>query len=140
MSKRIDGWTLMARIAAHPHKFSACAATAGLASLLLVRSQLVQGVATQQDLLDLAEVVGPETLREVVENLAGYEALRVADNIGWSAESAGDRKTAAARRWLISVVRGPEREPAPAKSAPQKSPRTLRGHRAMGAKRVRTTG
>lgn len=151
MNKRIDGWTLIARIAAHPHKFPACEATAGLASMLLVRSQLVQGVSSQQDLHDLAAVVGPEPLLEVVENLAGYEALRVVDNIGWPQSAGGGRTTTAARRWLIAALRETPmretsaREPEQPKptAAPAAAPaasvssRTLRGHRAMGAKRVR---
>jgi hypothetical protein len=131
MSEHIDGWRLLARIAARPDAFAGCETTARLAALLLIRTQLVQGVVNKRDFLALARSIGEETLTEVLDNLAGYEALRIADNVGWDAP--GARSAAAARRWLIGYL-----QTAADAAAPR--PRdTLRRHRAMGATRVRVT-
>jgi len=131
MSEHIDGWRLLARIAARPDAFAGCETTARLAALLLIRTQLVQGVVNKRDFLVLARSIGEETMAEVLDNLASYEALRIADNVGW--EAAGARSAAAARRWLIGCLHGES-------SAVASQPREcLRRHRAMGATRVRVS-
>lgn len=131
MSEHIDGWRLLARIAARPDAFAGCETTARLAALLLIRTQLVQGVVNKRDFLALARSIGEETMSEVLDNLAGYEALRIADNVGW--ETPGARSAAAARRWLIGCLHTAGE---PAASRPRDG---LRRHRAMGATRVRVT-
>jgi hypothetical protein len=129
MSEHIDGWRLLARIAARPDAFAGCETTARLAALLLIRTQLVQGVVHKRDFLVLASSIGEEPMAEVLNNLAGYEALRVADNVGWQA--VGARSAAAARRWLIGCLQT-------AGDAAASQPRqSLRRHSAMGARRVR---
>lgn len=154
MTKSINGWTLLARIAANPGTFHACDTTAALSALLLLRSQLVQGVSSGKDLAELASVVGDAAMREVINNLASYEALRVVDNIGASHLLVGSRGAAAARRCLLACLEDPEHLPAEpaapsAKTsahaneafvAPPLASRALRRHRAMGARRVRPTG
>jgi hypothetical protein len=144
---------LLARIAGNPSVFHACDTTAALSALLLVRSQLVQGVASGKDLKALAEVVGDAAMREVIDNLASYEALRVVDNIGAAGLLGASRGAAAARRCLLAVLEAPDRLPQPAQTAPDSAgkadevfvapplaSRALRRHRAMGARRVRPTG
>ena len=131
MSEHIDGWRLLARIAARPDAFAGCETTARLAALLLIRTQLVQGVVNKRDFLALARTIGEETMSEVLDNLVGYEALRIADNVGW--EAPGARSAAAARRWLIGFLHNAGE---PAASRPREG---LRRHRAMGATRVRVT-
>jgi hypothetical protein len=149
MTKANGGWTLLARIAANASVFNACDTTAGLSALLLVRSQLVQGVASGNDLKALAEVVGQAAMREVIDNLASYEALRVVDNIGAAGLLGASRSAAAARRCLLDVLEAPDgvlelTQPAPvadgAHAAAPMASRALRRHRAMGARRVRPTG
>lgn len=146
MAQRIDGWTLMGRIVACPERFEACDTTVALAALLLLRSQLVQGVTTEEALLDLADVVGQAPMIEVIENLAGYEALRVAGNIG---ALPGEERTAqAARKRLIAIVKREDAAAAPAPAPPRMSEpisgaapgRALRRHSAMGARRIRPAG
>lgn len=147
MSQRIEGWTLMARIAAHPQKFDACDMIAALTSLLLVRTQLMQNVASEAALIDLAAIVGHDAMTEVIENLAGYEALRIASNVD-GADPSGKRRTPdAARRRLLDIVtdKAADHSGATPKAATGLAPaasvfeaaRPLRGHRAMGARRVR---
>jgi hypothetical protein len=149
----IGGWTLLARIAANPAAFDACDTTAALSALLLVRSQLVQGVDSGKSLKALAEVVGDAAMREVIDNLASYEALRVVDNIGAARLLGSSRSAAAARRCLLSVLEAPDRVPEPMQAPPEGAPsseetfvappmasRALRRHRAMGARRVRPAG
>jgi len=151
MSNKIDGWTLLARIAANPQAFSACDTTAALSSLLLLRSQLVQGVFSRADLVSLANVVGTAAITEVIDNLAGYEALRVVDNVGGAATLGANRGAAAARRWLLACLEGGEEvtqaEPALVQAGPREgenfvtpaaASRALRRHRAMGARRQRS--
>ncbi len=129
MSEHIDGWRLLARIAARPDAFAGCETTARLAALLLIRTQLVQGIVNKRDFLLLARSIGEEAMAEVIDNLANYEALRVADNVGWDAP--GARTAATARRWLIGCLQS-------AADATTAQPRqNLRRHRAMGATRVR---
>lgn len=147
MAQRIDGWTLMGRIAGCPERFEACDTTVALAALLLLRSQLVQGVKSEAALHDLADVVGQAPLIEVIENLAGYEALRVAANI-----APGEERTTAqaARKRLIAIVKRetPLEAEAPVPIAARLSEpisaaapsRALRRHRAMGARRIRPAG
>ena len=130
MSEYIDGWRLLARIAARPDAFAGCETTARLAALLLIRTQLVQGIVNKRDFLVLARSIGEETMVEVLDNIAGYEALRVADNVGWQA--AGARSAAAARRWLIGCLQS-------AGDASSQPRERLRRHRAMGATRVRVS-
>lgn len=146
MNNKIDGWTLLARIAANPQAFSACDTTAALSSLLLLRSQLVQGVSSRADLAELAAVVGAAAMTEVIDNLAGYEALRVVENIGGDAALGANRGAAAARRWLLDCLAHPEAS-TPSETplheaetfiAPPAASRALRRHRAMGARRVRS--
>ncbi|MBL8549070.1 MAG: hypothetical protein JNJ73_03730 [Hyphomonadaceae bacterium] len=147
MAQRIDGWTLMGRIVGNPDRFEACDTTVALAALLLLRSQLVQGVSSESALLDLAEVVGQGPMIEVIENMAGYEALRVVANLGGGE---GEERTAlAARRRLIAIVKrealqATATSPAAVRlsepisgAAPS---RALRRHRAMGARRIRPAG
>ena len=128
MSEHIDGWRLLARIAARPDAFASCETTARLAALLLIRTQLVQGIVNKRDFLVLARSIGEETMAEVLDNLASYEALRIADNVGWQA--AGARSAAAARRWLIGCLQA---------AGDAATSQRLRHHRAMGATRVRVT-
>ena len=131
MSEHIDGWRLLARIAARPDAFAGCETTARLAALLLIRTQLVQGVVNKRDFLTLTRTIGEDTMSEVLDNLVGYEALRIADNVGW--EAPGARSAAAARRWLIGCLHTAG-EPAASRLR-----EGLRRHRAMGATRVRVT-
>jgi hypothetical protein len=147
MSKIIDGWTLLARIAASPQAFDACDTTAALSALLLLRSQLVQGVTRRADLAALATVVGPVAMTEVIDNLAGYEALRVIENMGEGEALGPNRSATAARRWLLACLEAPDAVPAaPPQPATiveplvtsQASSRALRRHSAMGARRVRS--
>lgn len=154
MTKSIDGWTLLARIAANPATFHACDTTAALSALLLLRSQLVQGVSGSKDLSELANVVDDAAMREVINNLASYEALRVVDNIGAGRLLGENRAAAAARRCLLACLEDPEHlraePPAPSTKTgahaneafvtPPLASRALRRHRAMGARRVRPTG
>jgi|CXWL01.1.fsa_nt_gi hypothetical protein len=149
MAQGIDGWSLLARIAAHPRAFDACDMTAALTSLLLVRSQLTQGVASEAALIGLAAIVGREAMTEVIANLAGYEALRIVINVD-GPDRLGKRRTPdAARRRLVEIVTDQaadhsgsalvSAEPAglaPAVSAFEPA-RPLRHHRAMGARRAR---
>jgi hypothetical protein len=153
MTTSINGWTLLARIASEPSVFHACDTTAALSALLLIRSQLVQGVNSGKDLKALAEVVGEAAMREVIDNLASYEALRVVDNIGAASLLGASRGAVAARRCLLSVLERPESlagaealmpdaagKPDEMFVAPPLASRALRRHRAMGARRVRPTG
>jgi hypothetical protein len=144
MAQRIDGWTLMARIVAQPQTFGACDTTVALAALLLLRSQLVQGVTSEQALTALADVVGQAPMVEVIENLAGYEAIRVVQNID-GPDALGDERTPqAARRRLLAIVQRDEPASEAATTVRLSEPvsgaapgRALRRHRAMGARRVR---
>jgi hypothetical protein len=148
--KSIDGWTLLGRIAAYPDVFHACDTTAALSALLLLRSQLVQGVGSRQELAALAAVVGHAAMREVINNLAGYEALRIVENLGEGHALGDNRGAAAARRWLLTCLEAPDSAPPlvldtalpPTREsetfvAPPAASRALRRHRAMGARRVR---
>src|SRR5262245_15474730 len=128
MSEHIDGWRLLARIAARPDAFAGCETTARLAALLLIRTQLVQGVVNKRDFLLLARSIGEEAMAEVIDNLANYEALRVADNGGW--EASGARTAATARRWLIGCL-----QTAGDAASPRRG--SLRRHSSMSATRVR---
>jgi hypothetical protein len=141
MAQPIDGWTLLARISANPHRFGACDATVALVALLLLRSQLAQGVSNEEALIDLSEIVGEAPMIEVIENLASYEVLRILDNIDGPDALGAERTAQAARRRLIAIVR---REGgllsfagAPPRYGESISGRPLRRHRAMGARRIR---
>jgi hypothetical protein len=141
MAHRIDGWVLMERIAAQPQRFSSCDTTVALAALLVLRNELVQGVTSEAGLLALADVVGQEPMVEVIENLAGYEAVRILANI----EGTDRRAPEAARKRLLEIVQqeSAEEEEAPepaavgAQGAAAEPVRALRRHRAMGARRIR---
>lgn len=138
MALEIDGWALLSRIAAHTAQFDACDATAELAATLLVRTQLVRGCASEADFVRLVETVSPEVMAEVVQELAGYEALRILRNLQLGAR-AGEAGPEAARRRLLELVRrGWEGAEAAAPAGQPPAVRTLRRHRAMGARRIRS--
>ena len=59
---KTDHWALLARIAAHRDRFGASDAIAASAALLLVRTQLMLGVASARELQEFAKVVGVEAL------------------------------------------------------------------------------
>jgi len=137
MGQHIDGWALLARIAAHRDQFAACEQTAALAGALLLRNQLVRGVTNETQFQHLAETVGVAVMLEVIRDLAGYEAMRVLRNIH------GDRPLERmapeqARRRLSELA--VESLPNTALDEPPAAPagRTLRRHRSLGARRLRT--
>jgi len=143
MVKRIDGWALMKRIAARPDGFGACGKTAELAALLIVRNQLVQGVTDTAALVALADIVGPAAMIEVIENLAAYEASRVAANIDGDAPPGVKRAPEAIRRRLIEIVQthAADAKDQPFAEIPQAEGagvvRILRRHSALAARRIR---
>lgn len=143
MVKRIDGWALLKRMAAKPKAFAASDKTAELAAQLLIRNQLVQGVKDPAALVALADVVGAGALIETIENLASYEALRVAANIDGDAPPGIKRAPDAVRRRLVEIVRAhADHEPEPGLSdvaQPEGAGvvRVLRRHSALAARRIR---
>jgi hypothetical protein len=121
-------------MAADRERFAACESTVTLAARLLIRTQLVQGVRSPQDLRDLADVLGPDMTADVIRDLAGYEALRVMRNLGPAAWEGEPRTAEAARRRLLLLAAGASMLQ-PANDAPP--PRTLRRHSAFAARRRR---
>ncbi|MBI1252543.1 MAG: hypothetical protein GC189_13860 [Alphaproteobacteria bacterium] len=140
MPPRTDGWALLTRIAARPEEFGCCETTAALAAQLLLRTQLIQGAICAADVRALTEVVGEAAMLELIENLAGYEAVRILGNLeGFNREPRG---ADAARRALADIARGGGdgggdlRTSATAFVA-ARTDRALTRHKAMGARRLR---
>lgn len=140
MARQIDGWALLARIAAHRDHFFACEQTAALAGALLLRNQLVRGVASEEQFLALSQTVGLEVMQEVIRDLAGYEAMRVLRNLHGGERPLERLSPELARRRLAELAA--QTTPASAAAliaepAPEAPTRTLRRHRSLGARRLR---
>jgi hypothetical protein len=133
----IDGWALIARIAANQHRFSACTAMAQSTALLLLRNQLMTGVRNASDLRGVTEAVGAEVMAGAIGAMAAYEVRRILNNVDpggdASALSPGD-----ARRVLAQLASsGPVPAPAPGGESEVafEPARPLRHHKAMSARR-----
>ena len=140
MTPQIDGWALLARIAAHRDHFSMCEQTAALAGALLLRNQLVRGVTDEAQFLALTDTVGVEVMQEVIRDLAGYEAMRVLRNLNAGGRPLERLSPELARRRLAELA-GKTSSPSPpsTQEPPPEAPvRTWRRHRSLGARRLRT--
>ena len=135
---QIDGWALIARIAANKHRFSACAAMAQSTALLLLRNQLMTGVRNANDLRGVTEAVGAEVMAGAIGAMAAYEVRRILNNVdpggNAAALSPGD-----ARRVLAQLASSGPVLAAPAQGGDSEvafePARPLRHHKAMSARR-----
>lgn len=138
--RRIDGWELIARIAAQRERFSASGSIAETTAFLIVRNQLMLGVRTVEDFRAVGEAIGKEAMASVIRSLASYELRRILENL--KPEAAGQHTAEEARRLLARLlpssapVRGAE-ELLAANEPILPPTQTLRRHRALGARRVR---
>lgn len=140
MTSRLDGWVVLAQMAARRRLFAASETTATLVSTLLVRTQLTQGVSSARDLETLRDIIGTPSLAAVVQDLAGYEALRILNNMGLDISNLDERTPDGARRHLLGMIRGdsvPQTQPDQSTSVENLSVRTLRRHQSLGARRIR---
>lgn len=133
----IDGWALIARIAANKHRFSACAAMAQSTALLLLRNQLMTGVRNASDLRGVTEAVGAEVMGGAIGAMAAYEVRRILNNVDPGGD-AGALSPGDARRALSQLASsGPVPPPGPGgeNEVVFEPARPLRNHKAMGARR-----
>jgi hypothetical protein len=134
---KTDHWALLARIAAHRDRFGASDAIAASAALLLVRTQLMLGVASARELQEFAKVVGVEALTDVVKQLAAYEVKRILANI--EPLQAETLTPSRARRRLVAYVRDEAEQDLPLGGEPEPVAvrRVLKRHQAFGVRRLR---
>lgn len=136
----MDGWSLIARIAAQRERFDESAAIAESAAFLILRNQLMLGVQSATDLRSLAQIVGAEAMGAVIRALAPYELRRILANANPAATA--NMTTEEARHELASLANV---EPG-AWSADELdfitvTPlRPMRRHKALGARRIRAAG
>jgi len=132
-----DGWTLIARMAAHKQRFNACTAMAQSAALLLLRNQLMTGVRTVDELRGVTEAVGDNVMTGAIGAMAAYEVRRVLNNVAPGGDagslSPGDARRALAQ--LACLGAAPAQGESSESAVVFEPTRPLRNHKAMGARR-----
>jgi hypothetical protein len=128
---KLNAWALWSRIAANNVRFEASAEVVETAALYVIRTQLARAENAAQ-LRAIGEVAGPDAIAAAINGLSPGEASRILVAFD---PAAAELKAAHARAALAALIL---LNPAP-EAAPPPQVRQMRRHKAIGARRIRSS-